>query len=78
MENYVICPHCNCFAQIDKINCGIFRHGIFKHNNKQIPPHLKKANCEELIKNNMIIGCGKPFMVKVINKTLIALECDYI
>ena len=62
----VICPHCKDHIIIEKINCGIFRHGEFK-NGKQIDPHLSKEMCDNLIKNKSIYGCGKPF--KIISKT---------
>jgi hypothetical protein len=62
----VICPHCKDPIIIEKINCGIFRHGEFK-NGKQIDPHLSKEMCDKLIKNKSIYGCGKPF--KIISKT---------
>lgn len=61
----VICPHCKDPIIIEKINCGIFRHGEFK-NGKQIDPHLSKEMCDKLIKNKSIYGCGKPF--KIISK----------
>jgi len=57
------CPHCNVTIQVAKnqINCKIFRCGIYKRNNKQIPPHMKKKDCDKLIEKNLIHGCGKPF-----------------
>ena len=30
MEPIIICPNCNEFIIIEKLNCGIFRHGIIK------------------------------------------------
>ena len=57
------CPHCNVWVQIDEINCAIFRHGQYKETGLQIPPHLEKKACDELIKKGLIYGCGKPFKV---------------
>ena len=37
-------------------------------------PHLGQADCEELIKNDMIYGCGKPF--RIVNDE--AIVCEYI
>ena len=72
----VKCPHCNQNIIIEKkdINCGIFRHGVYKSNYKQINPHLCKDKCDELAKDNKIYGCGKPFKLEN-NKAII---CDYI
>lgn len=70
----VDCPHCNEPVIIQEVNCAIFRHGIFKTNYEQIPPHSTKDQCDEWIEKNMIYGCGKPF--KIINNT--AVKCDYI
>jgi hypothetical protein len=30
------CPHCKDYIIIEKINCAIFRHGVFINNNEQI------------------------------------------
>ncbi len=70
----VTCPHCKEPVIIQKINCGIFRHGSIKKTGKQIKPHLDKTACEELIKNDMIYGCGKPF--RIVNGE--AIVCEYI
>ena len=74
MSFLVNCPHCNDLIIIEEINCGIFRHAWYKINHQQINPHLSKTECDELIKNNSIYGCCKPF--KIINNR--AIECDYI
>lgn len=72
----VKCPHCNDEIIILKteINCGIFRHGIFKHNYEQISPHESKEKCDNYVINNSIYGCAKPF--RIINDN--AIICDYI
>ena len=66
------CPHCGICIEVEEINCAIFRCGIYKHNGKQIPPHLPKSECDTI--KDVIWGCGKPF--KYENKKLII--CDYI
>jgi hypothetical protein len=71
---YVKCPHCFNFVEIEQINCAIFRHGVYKSNNKQIDPHLDKNKCDFLFNNNLIYGCGKPF--KIIDNN--SVVCDYI
>ena len=77
-EFEVKCPHCNNYVIIEQVNCAIFRHGIFKKNMLQINPHLSKLECDKLIDNNLIYGCGKPFKIEKINNIWIAIECDYI
>lgn len=81
----VKCPHCDEYVLIEKLNCCIFRHGILKCNGKQIDPHADKKQCDLLIKNKEIYGCGKPFRIIVIvseneeKKEIFKAEiCDYI
>lgn len=76
----VICPHCELLIQIlyKEINCKIFRHAIYKSTFKQIDPHLSKEDCDALIRENKIIGCGKPFEIKQIENDWNAYKCDYI
>jgi len=61
----IICPHCNEYIIIDKLNCCIFRHGTFIHNGQQINAHTPKIACDNLVKNGIIYGCGKPFRIIV-------------
>jgi hypothetical protein len=75
----ISCPHCQEFIIIDKLNCGIFRHGVLKKSGKQINPHSSKSECNNYIKKKMIIGCGKPFKVYEDSEGQIKIEiCDYI
>ena len=74
----IICPHCNEFIIIEKLNCGIFRHGIFKENGQQIPPHSSKEHCDNYINNGVIYGCGKPFKIILKNDIYTVEICDYI
>ena len=78
-DNTIItCPNCNEFIIIEKLNCGIFRHGVIKSTGQIMDPHLNKLECEKLITNNLIYGCGKPFQI-IINNGITELKiCDYI
>lgn len=58
------CPNCGICIDIVKINCGIFRCGIYILKNgkiRQIPPHSSKEKVEKIFKNYKVYGCGKPF-----------------
>lgn len=59
------CPHCQGDVIIAKseINCGIFRHAIYKSSGQQIPPHAPKEECDRLITQNEIFGCARPFQI---------------
>ena len=72
------CPHCQGEIFVDQINCGIFRHGVFKHNLEQIPPHSPQDLCEQLVENDLIFGCGKPFQIKYEQGSFHISICDYI
>ena len=74
----VTCPHCQCYIFIEKLNCRIFRHGVFKLSGQQIPPHLDKVECDKLISEQRIYGCGKPFKIITENDEHRAEKCDYI
>ena len=82
MEDLILkCPSCNNIVIINKkdINCSIFRHGVFKNNNKQIDPHASKEICDKLVKESKIYGCGKPFkLIKNEKNIYSAVKCDYI
>jgi hypothetical protein len=81
MEDYIIlkCPHCNDPLQIFKqeINCGIFRHGIYK-NGTQLDPHASKEICDKFINEKQGFGCGKPFRISINEKNFHIESCDYI
>ena len=78
MEPIVKCPCCDEFIIIEKINCGIFRHGIIKSTLKQMEPHLPKDKCDHLKEGNLIFGCGKPFQILIVNGEMVVQKCDYI
>jgi len=61
MEETYQCPHCDGYFTVEKMNCGIFRHGISKTSGHQINPHTPKEDCERMIKEDLIWGCGRPF-----------------
>ena len=71
------CPHCSgtIIVYPNELNCRIFRHGVYRATNEPIPPHTSKDECDRLVLENLIHGCGKPFMV---NNEIQAVACDYI
>lgn len=77
-EFLITCPHCLDIIMIEKINCGIFRHGVFKNTLEQIPPHSTKEFCDRLFEEDEIYGCGKPFEIKYVDGNFETKICDYI
>ena len=77
-EVIIICPHCSEYIIIEKLNCGIFRHGCFISSGKQIQPHATKELCELYINKNLIYGCGKPFQITKEGDEYKVSICDYI
>jgi|LakMenEpi03Aug12_release.lakeMendotaPanAssembly.Ray.scaffolds.fasta_scaffold804379_2 hypothetical protein len=74
---YVVkCPHCSILVEVVELNCRIFRCGIFKETYQQINPHLSKKECDDLVLNNSIYGCGKPFQIPAGSSDPVI--CDYI
>lgn len=69
----VSCPHCGGSIVIEAINCGIFRHAIYK-TGALFPPHAPKTLCDSAFTQGIIYGCGKPFRI-VDNK---AIVCEYV
>lgn len=74
----ITCPHCNDPILIDQLNCKIFRHGVLKINGEQINPHSSKSECDNYITNNLIYGCGKPFIIIETGDNYKVEICDYI
>lgn len=74
------CPHCqgSVIVQYNELNCRIFRHGVYKHNGEQMPPHTPREECERLAQQGLIIGCGQPFRVEGDGAAAVAVVCDYI
>ena len=84
-ESVIVCPHCSDPIIIEKLNCGIFRHGVVKKTGKQIDPHSAKEVCDDLKSQDLIYGCGKPFQIVDANagnsqsgSNFIVSICDYI
>ena len=78
MEEIIICPHCEEPIVIEKINCGIFRHGVYKATGKQIGPHSSKEKCDSLKEKDLIYGCGKPFQIVLKDNKMVVEICEYI
>lgn len=82
MNDYTIfyCPHCAepFLVYHVEINCSIFRHGAFRHNDQQISPHASKEECDRLFSEGLIYGCGKPFRIIKRDDDYIVEVCDYI
>jgi hypothetical protein len=79
MVFFISCPHCLQFVEIEQINCGIFRHAVFKSSGQQVPPHLSKEECVKLLELNEVFGCCKPFrLVQSNDNSYVAVECGYI
>ena len=75
----VKCPHCHLLVQIESVNCAIFRHAILKDSYTQVPPHAPKEVCDRLIEEGKVIGCCKPFRVRLGEDGTYSPEmCEYI
>jgi hypothetical protein len=74
---FFTCPHCNGYIMVHntELNCRIFRHGVYRDTGAPIPPHTPKEECDRLIMENLVEGCGKPFRV---TDSMEAVVCDYI
>jgi len=77
-EIVVLCPHCESNILITEINCAIFRHGAYKENYNQMNPHERKEECDRLVSENLVFGCGKPFKLVKESEEYKAIVCDYI
>lgn len=81
MDHIIIeCPHCHDFilVYLNEVRCAIFRHAIMKTTLKQIDPHSPKHVCDELIKENKVFGCARPFRLIQGTNGWNAIPCDYI
>lgn len=77
-EPILKCPHCDEYIIIEKLNCGIFRHGQLIKNGQQIDPHAPKNICDYYKSNNLIYGCGKPFRILLRDNKFVVEICEYI
>lgn len=69
----VTCPWCNVEIIIEKINCAIFRHAVYKISFEQVPPHLAEIECKLAISQDLVWGCCLPF--EILNEK--ATKCEY-
>jgi hypothetical protein len=76
----IICPYCsiNIIVMKNELNCRIFRCGQYIKNGAQIPPHLAKNQCDDLVQRKLIYGCSKPFRLDGSTNDLYAVKCGYI
>ena len=79
----IFCPHCGDPVVIYhvEVNCAIFRHGAYRHNDAQMNPHESKEECDRLFREGLIYGCGRPFRVVRGDgggSSIRAEVCDYI
>lgn len=76
------CPHCKDLVMVSErqVNCKIFRHAQYKSNYRQINPHATKEYCDQVVSQNLVYGCAKPFILVYgsDNKIQFADICDYI
>lgn len=74
------CPHCSDYIETERkqLNCKIFRHGVYKANGIQVPPHSKKPLCDRIFHQGQIYGCGKPYQIYKDDKNWRVRKCDYI
>ena len=83
-KGYVLkCTHCNeDFIIYDTdFNCRILRHGVLKTTMQPMNPHASKEECERLVREGRIYGCGKPMLIvrKLHPPNDYGVEeCDYI
>jgi len=64
-------------VEIEAITCRIFRHGWILSQNKQLPPHASKEECENAIQIGLL-GCGNPFELTQTKEGWVAIQCDFI
>ena len=73
------CPHCFGPSQVlpAQVACKIFRHAVYVKNNMPINPHMPEAQCNELVAQNAVRGCAKPFEFIPINGGFMVQKCGY-
>jgi len=74
---FVLCPHCNQMCEIVKLNCCIFRCGIYRSTGRQLSPHAPQHECIKLVEEGALYGCGKPFQIIQENEQYKVIICDY-
>jgi hypothetical protein len=78
LSNYIYSRQDPIIVYSNEINCGIFRHAIFKSNLQQINPHETKENCNKYIANNLVYGCAKSFQLIKQNNNYVIQIWNYI
>lgn len=81
MDLELECPHCKeiFVVNTNEINCGVFRHAVYKNDMNPINPHETEVNCNKLVADGMVFGCAKPLKIlKLPNDKFIVEPCDYI
>lgn len=76
------CPNCKVLTQVaeNEVNCQIFRHGVMKRSGQQVNPHAPKEHCDQLVEQDLVYGCCKPFRLFRGNSGAVEYAdiCDYI
>jgi hypothetical protein len=65
MDYIFTCIHCQEIFVVayKEFNCRILRHGVYKHNLQPINPHASKDECDALVRDGRIYGCGGPLQI---------------
>ncbi len=76
MDYVFTCKHCQepFVVSGNDFNCRILRHGVYKHNMEHIPPHASKEECDALVRDGLIFGCGRP--LRIIDTTTTTTTTD--
>ena len=63
---FIPCPHCHVLMELahTDLNCGIYRHAVWKDGGTQIDPHAPRDVCEQVVREGLVHGCGKPFRAR--------------
>ena len=74
------CLHCNqpFLIYFKDFNCKILRHGVYRDTKQYMNPHASKEECEQLVKEEKIYGCGKPLRIVKKGDGYDLEICDYI
>lgn len=70
----VNCPWCQKMVWVSEMNCKIFRHGVMKKTFTQLNPHASEDECMKAVNDDLIFGCGGPFMI---DKNNYAIRCTF-
>lgn len=76
----VACPHCNCMMSIEHkfISYSLFRHTLYKKNNRPVSPDMDQKTHDELIKRKQVVGCYKPFFLyKQDDGNVTTIKCTF-